>query len=63
MGTRFVTVGRASELTGYTEYAIRTKISRGVWLEGFEWTYAPDHRILIDIEGYERWASREASEQ
>ena len=38
------------------ENAIETKIKRGVWLEGKEYIRAPDRSILIDMEGYERWA-------
>ena len=53
--TRYVTVKKASELTGYTENAIRTKIRDGVWLERRLWLKAPDGRVLIDMEGYERW--------
>ncbi|RSF09430.1 excisionase [Achromobacter aegrifaciens] len=52
---RFVTIPRASVLTGYTEDAIRSKIRDDIWREGKEWIRAPDDRILIDMEGYEKW--------
>ncbi|NUZ07620.1 excisionase [Piscinibacter koreensis] len=52
---RYVTIELASTLTGYTPSAMRTKISRGVWLEGREWVRAPDGHVLIDMRGYERW--------
>jgi hypothetical protein len=54
---RHVTIAKAAELTGYTEDAIRTKIKRGDWLEGVVWIKAPDGRNLIDLEGYETWAT------
>jgi hypothetical protein len=54
--TRYVTIPKFSTDSGYTEDAIRTKIKNGVWLEGQVWMKAPDGRILIIIEGYERWA-------
>jgi hypothetical protein len=51
----YVTIGKLSELTGYTQQAIRTKIARGVWLEGQLWRKAPDGRILFCIERYKEW--------
>jgi hypothetical protein len=53
---RFVRIPLAEALTGYTAEAISTKVKRGVWLEGKEYIRAPDGSILIDLEGYERWA-------
>lgn len=52
---RYVTVKRFNELSGYTESAVRTKISEGVWLEGRVWRRAPDGRVLIDVAGYTAW--------
>ena len=52
---RYVTIARSSQLTGYTEDAIRTKIRDGVWAEGEVWRRAPDGRVLVDLQGYERW--------
>lgn len=53
--SRFVRLDLAKDLTGYTVSAMETKISRGVWLEHFEYVRAPDGAVLIDLEGYERW--------
>lgn len=53
---RYVTIPKFASESGYTEDAIRTKIKNGVWLEGHVWMKAPDGRILIITEGYERWA-------
>lgn len=54
---RHVTIGKAAVLTGFSEDAIRTNIKRGIWLEGAVWIKAPNGRILIDMEGYEAWAT------
>ena len=52
---RYRTIRKHSEETGFTESAIRTKIHRGVWLEGRVWKRAPDGTIMIDEEGYNQW--------
>lgn len=54
---RYVTIRRFAEASGYTEHVIRIKIRDGVWRLGREWIKAPDGRILIDVEGYNAWAS------
>lgn len=54
---RHVTIKRFAELSGYTQDAIRAKTKRGEWLEGHVWIKGPDGRILIDVEGYEVWAT------
>jgi hypothetical protein len=51
----YVTIAKAEELTGYTQYAIRTKIARGVWLEGRQWRRAPDGRVLLSLIGITAW--------
>lgn len=53
---RFVRIPLAAARTGYTVEAIESKIKRGVWLERREYIRAPDGCILVDMEGYERWA-------
>ncbi|WP_232457915.1 excisionase [Burkholderia ubonensis] len=55
MTIRYLTIGKFSVETGYTENAIRTKIRDGVWVEGEVWVKAADGRILIDVQGYEKW--------
>jgi hypothetical protein len=60
MKLRFVTIEKFSQESGYTKDAIRTKIKRGVWLEGAVWIKAPDDRILVDVEGFESWATAAA---
>ena len=46
--TRFVTVRKAAELTGYTEGAIYSKRSEKVWREGHVLVTAPDTRSRPD---------------
>jgi hypothetical protein len=53
---RYVLIPVASVVTGYSGKAIERKIERGDWPEGQVWRRAPDGRILIDLEGYNRWA-------
>lgn len=52
---RYVLLPLASSMTGYTVKAMERKIERGDWLEARVWLRAPDGRILIDMEGYQRW--------
>jgi len=62
---KYVTAKKFCELTGYTDKAVRGKISAGVWLEGQEFIHAPDNRILINMEAYDQWVmgSRRAVNQ
>lgn len=43
-------------LTGISKKAVERKIQRGAWLEGKEFIYDPDGLVLVDREGYKRWA-------
>lgn len=56
-----VTISKFSELSGYTEVAIRSKISEGVWQENEVFSRAPDNRILISLGGYEAWVDRRSN--
>lgn len=62
MTARFVRISKFAELTGYTDRAVQTKVQRGVWVEGKEYVLAPDNNILIDMEGYNRWAAKQHPE-
>ncbi len=55
---RWVTIKKFSEMSGYTASGVRSKIKRGDWFEVQVWIKAPDGRILSDVVGYERWATR-----
>ncbi len=52
---QYVLIPLFSELTGYSEKAIRCKIQEGVWLEGKHYRRAPDGRITMDIQAYYSW--------
>ena len=52
---RYVLLPLANAITGYTVKAMERKIERGDWVEGRVWRRAPDGRIMIDIQGYQRW--------
>lgn len=56
---RYVLPAKFEELTGYTVKAVERKIESGVWREGHEFRRAPDGRILIDLEGYDRWVENQ----
>lgn len=51
----YKTVRQFSAESGYTEAAIRAKMSDGTWAENLVWRHAPDRRVLIDVRGYEAW--------
>jgi len=53
--TRYMTIPKFAESSGYTEDAIRTKIRDGIWPQDEVWKKAPDGRNLIDVQGYEKW--------
>jgi hypothetical protein len=59
--TNYVTIRKFSELTGYSEDAIRHKIKDGTWLENSVWVKAADGRILMSINGYETWVEMGAA--
>lgn len=46
---RFVTIGLAAAITGLSASAIRTKIARGVWVEGRQYVRAPDGHVMVDL--------------
>lgn len=52
---RYKTIKQFAAESGYTEKAIRAKLSSGTWLEGQVWIRAPDSKPLIDVEGYHAW--------
>ena len=55
---RYVLIPLASTVTGFTPSAIRTKITRGVWVEGREYVRRHGH-VFIDLRGFERWVEQE----
>lgn len=59
MTARFVTISKFSEETGYTVGAVEQKIHRGIWLQNREFRRAPDNRILMDMEGFNKWVENQ----
>ncbi|WP_257294862.1 hypothetical protein [Endozoicomonas sp. YOMI1] len=55
-GIEWITVKKMAEETGYTEKAIRKKVSKGNWPQGLVWRHAPDNRLLFSKTGYNKWA-------
>lgn len=58
-----VTIERFAELTGYSEFAIRSKIKRGDWRQDEQFFKAPDGRILMSLEGYAQWVIKGATKK
>jgi hypothetical protein len=52
---RYVTVELAAQMTGYSPKAIRRKIEEHIWRQGREYRRAPDGRLLVDMQGFEKW--------
>lgn len=59
--SRWVLIKRLAELTGYSEDAVRHKVKNGTWLQGRIWRKAPDGRIFVNLDEFERWV--EASQR
>jgi len=56
---QLVTIKKFSELTGYSEEAIRQKLKKGIWRFREHAFKAPDGRILINPSKIEEWAIQE----
>jgi integrase len=54
---RRVTIPLAEAVTGLSGGAMRTKIARGVWLEGREYFRDPQGGIWIDLQGVQAWVA------
>lgn len=57
--TPWVTIKKFVELTGYSEDAVRAKIKTGVWRQGEHLAKAPDGRILMNLQAYNRWVEQQ----
>jgi len=51
----WITISKLSNLTGYSENAIRAKVKTGVWLIKKHWLKAPDGRILFNPKEINEW--------
>jgi len=52
---KWVLLTKLSELTGYSEPALRQKIVRGDLILGVHYIKSPDERIQINLEAYYKW--------
>ena len=52
---RWVLINRLAEITGYSEDAVRHKVKNVTWSQGRIWRKAPDGRIFVNLEEFERW--------
>lgn len=60
---RWVLIKKFAEMTGYSENAVRHKIKGGVWVEGRIWKKAPDGRVFVNVDEFERWVESQALSQ
>lgn len=58
---QLVTIKKFSDLTGYSEEAIRQKLKKGIWRFREHAFKAPDGRILIDSLKIKEWVTQEQS--
>ncbi|WP_083331902.1 hypothetical protein [Pelistega sp. MC2] len=59
---KYITIRAFAQQTGYTEKAIYKKKAEH-WTEGVHYIKAPDGRILINVEEYEKWVEGSAVAQ
>ena len=52
---KWVLINKVIDLIGYTDDAIRSKIAKGVWLNGIHWKKAPDGRLMFNLEAIQKW--------
>ena len=57
-----ITIEKFCHETGYSDSAIRGKISSGSWQEGKEYFRTPDKKILISVTGFYAWAIQNTKE-
>lgn len=58
---KWIRIKKFCSVTGYTDDAVRAKMSQGVWLEGILWKKAPDGNITINPRAYNRWVEGQVS--
>lgn len=55
---RNIKIKLAPHVFGLSENAVRSKIKRGDWLEGKEYTRDPDGGVWLIVEGVNRWVEK-----
>jgi hypothetical protein len=56
MNLPIITIKKLAEESGYSEDALRSKISRGEFSEGIHYIKSPDGRVQIIVKEYIKWA-------
>ncbi|GAA4648588.1 hypothetical protein GCM10023116_08570 [Kistimonas scapharcae] len=56
--SRWITLKRTAELTGYTEKALARKIEDNKLQENLVWTRDPDNSVMINLRQFMRWAEK-----
>lgn len=51
----YIRIRKFSELSGYSENAVRCKIKKGVWIQDKHWIKAPDGFILLNTHEIIKW--------
>lgn len=51
----YVLLAKLAELSGYSEKALRQKISKGQFVEGVHYIRSPDGRIHFHLQRYQDW--------
>jgi hypothetical protein len=51
----YVTTKKLSEMTGYTQEAIRNKVKKGTWQKTVHYVKSPDGRLMMNTQVIERW--------
>ena len=59
---KWVTIKKLAEESGYSVAALRSKINRGDFIEGYHWRKSRDGRIQFNVEAYNQWVSGERLE-
>jgi hypothetical protein len=54
-GSQLPRLRQPTPTAGYSEDAVRHKVKNGTWVQGRIWRKAPDGRIFVNIDEFERW--------
>jgi hypothetical protein len=52
---KFVMIPVFTQITGYTEKAVRRKIEENIWRNGKHYRRSPDGHIHMDMPEYYKW--------
>ena len=55
---KWVRLKKYCELSGDTEYAVRHRRVRGIWLDGIHARLAPDKRLWVNLDEVNKWVEQ-----